>query len=212
VNLVPDKKVRETAARTPKRRRKGDCTREALLRAAVAIWSEEGIGRVTMNGVARRAGKTRGTVYHHFSDREALVQGAKEQLDTLLESMFSGSNRALGDPFDLVLGLVADSPEQMRSYIRGMLDEGARGNRLVGRAIQYFQALNAQGRIRPGVDPIQAALSVFGLWLAALLSASLADTPKARRLQTLRFRRTFKHLVFRALIFPESAEYSDDEA
>lgn len=196
-------------AKSQKRRSNGDSTREVLLHAAVAIWSDEGIEGITMNGVALRAGKTRGTVYHHFRDRKALVGAAREHLEVLLESLFVDDRRDGGNPLEIVLRLVADNPEFIRSHLRGLLDHGARHNSVARRAIQFFKSLQEKGRLRSKIDPTQAALTVFGLWLAALLSASLGSTAKARERLLEESRGTFQRVVFRALVHPERGEEVD---
>ncbi|EEA02639.1 transcriptional regulator, TetR family [Burkholderia sp. H160] len=200
------------AAPARQRRVNGDCTRQALLSAAVALWSEQGIECVTMNGVAQRAKKTRGTVYHHFADRDALVQATRTYLDTVLGRLFSDDHKEFGDPFDVFPGLAADNPELMRSYVRSMLDRSPRENPLVQRAIRYFELLRMQGRIRPGIDATQAALSIFSLWFAAVLSVSLGQTPAERRLQVKKFKSTARHMVYRSLVYPRPADDYIDEA
>lgn len=190
-----------------RRRAPGDQTRRALLDAAVAIWSEAGIENVTMHEVARRAGKTRGTVYHHFAEREALLAATRQHLDDVLGMLFSDEHEGHGDPFQLVPGLAADNPEVVRSYVRGMLDGDARQSPLVQRGIRYFKSLHAQGRLHPGVDPSQAALSVLAMWFAAILSVSMGATASERRAQAKLFTSTFRHVVFRSLVVPRPHEY-----
>ncbi|WP_188192961.1 TetR/AcrR family transcriptional regulator [Nonomuraea sp. SYSU D8015] len=47
-------------------------TRKALLRAALAVFSERGYAAATLAGIAERAGVTRGAAYHHFNDKATL--------------------------------------------------------------------------------------------------------------------------------------------
>lgn len=51
-----------------------DATATKILDAAVAACAAQGIGAVTIDGVARRAGVNRVTVYRRFGDRDALLQ------------------------------------------------------------------------------------------------------------------------------------------
>jgi AcrR family transcriptional regulator len=187
----------ELARRT---RVNGDSTRGALLSAAIAIWAERGMGAVTMHGVGERAGRTRGTVYHHFADRDELLRATKQHLEASLQDLFSDDREALGDPIDVVSGLVAESPEMMRSMFRDMLDLGVRENPLVSRAVRYFQTLNRHGIVRDGVDPRDAALTVLSLWFGALLTVSLAVGPRARRESAQRYKRLFREVVYGCLI------------
>ena len=179
----------------------GDRTRQALLDAAVAIWSQSGTDSVTMNEVALRAGKTRRTVYHHFSDRDELLSAARQHIEAVLNTAFSDNHpEELGDPFDLVAGLVVEAPESVRSHLRDMLDQNGRDLPLRRRGIRYFKKLHKEGRLYEGVDPEQAALVIFGMWFSAILSVSMADTVTARRAQAGQFTAAFRQVVHRALV------------
>jgi AcrR family transcriptional regulator len=184
-----------------KTRAPGDRTRQALLDAAVAIWSQSGIDAVTMHEVALRAGKTRRTVYHHFSDRQELLSAARQNIDAALNTAFSDIHpERLGDPFDLVAGLVVEAPEIVRSHLRDMLDQNGGDLALRRRAIRYFKKMHREGRLHEHVDPTQAALVIFGMWFAAMLSTSMAADAASRRMQAKQFTNTFRQVVFRALV------------
>lgn len=47
--------------------------RHALVEAAAQLLQEEGVERLTLRGVARRAGVSHTAPYHHFADRRALI-------------------------------------------------------------------------------------------------------------------------------------------
>ncbi|MFI7700794.1 TetR family transcriptional regulator [Nonomuraea sp. NPDC049480] len=55
-------------------------TRKALLRAALAVFSERGYAAATLAGIAERAGVTRGAAYHHFSDKATLYLATISEL------------------------------------------------------------------------------------------------------------------------------------
>ncbi|WP_327583334.1 TetR family transcriptional regulator [Nonomuraea sp. NBC_00507] len=55
-------------------------TRKALLRAALAVFSERGYAAATLAGIAERAGVTRGAAYHHFHDKAALYLATISEL------------------------------------------------------------------------------------------------------------------------------------
>jgi TetR/AcrR family acrAB operon transcriptional repressor len=48
-------------------------TRAAVVDAALFAFARDGIDRATLAGIAEAAGVTRGAVYHHFADKEALL-------------------------------------------------------------------------------------------------------------------------------------------
>ncbi len=49
-------------------------TREAVLKAALKVFSAKGYARATLDEIARAAKVTRGAVYHHFTDKAAIYQ------------------------------------------------------------------------------------------------------------------------------------------
>jgi AcrR family transcriptional regulator len=51
-----------------------DQTREKILLSALALFSERGIAKTSLNEVAYRAGVTRVTVYRHFAEKKELVR------------------------------------------------------------------------------------------------------------------------------------------
>lgn len=192
------------AGRVTRRTRvNGDSTRQALLTAAISIWAERGPQAVTMHGVGERAGRTRGTVYHHFADRDELLRATKSHLEASLQDLFSEDPRVFGDPIDVVSGLIAESPDVMRSVFREVLDLGPRAHPLVRRAIRYFESLQRRGFVRPGVDPGDAALTVLSLWFGAMMTVSLVTSLRSRRDHARRYKGLFREVVYGTLIhFP----------
>jgi AcrR family transcriptional regulator len=51
-----------------------DQTREKILLSALALFSERGIAKTSLNEVAYRAGVTRVTVYRHFAEKKELAR------------------------------------------------------------------------------------------------------------------------------------------
>src|SRR5947207_4914439 len=56
-------------------------TRSALLGAARELFAEQGYAAVRLEDVVRRAGVTRGALYHHFSNKEGLFREVVEVLE-----------------------------------------------------------------------------------------------------------------------------------
>lgn len=54
--------------------------RAALLDATAAIIAEQGLARVTVDAVARRAGVTKGGLFHHFPSKQALIDGVADRM------------------------------------------------------------------------------------------------------------------------------------
>lgn len=58
------------ARKTPEEAEK---TRTAIVDAALAVFAEQGFARAQLEEIAARARVTRGAVYHHFPDKDALL-------------------------------------------------------------------------------------------------------------------------------------------
>jgi TetR/AcrR family acrAB operon transcriptional repressor len=75
-------------------------TRLRILTAAEDVFSRQGIATSTLHDIARRAGVTRGAVYWHFADKEALLATLLEG-PLPLEDLTPGAN--LADDFERLL-------------------------------------------------------------------------------------------------------------
>ncbi|MEE3327845.1 MAG: TetR/AcrR family transcriptional regulator [Myxococcota bacterium] len=79
-------------------------TRSALIRAALALFQEEGFDGPSLDAICARAGYTRGAFYVHFKDREDLVAAA------------------MADTLERIVGRVIDSDsENEASLLRAVL-------------------------------------------------------------------------------------------
>jgi AcrR family transcriptional regulator len=66
-------------------------TREALLRAGMALFREQGLDAPSLDAICERAGKTRGAFYVHFEDRDDFLVAVmdkvgREFLDAVLRA------------------------------------------------------------------------------------------------------------------------------
>jgi len=68
--------------------------RRALLDAAVALAEEQGLGGITVQAVADRAGVTKGGLFHHFASKQALIDAV---FDFMLEQMDEALDRLMAD-------------------------------------------------------------------------------------------------------------------
>src|SRR5688500_10652867 len=64
--------------RKSKKIEQGDATREALLVAARELFGMQGYAETSLDVIVRRAGVTKGALYHHFAGKEALFRGVFE--------------------------------------------------------------------------------------------------------------------------------------
>lgn len=128
-------------------------TRDALIRAGMAAFVEEGVDLPSLDAICARAGFTRGAFYVHFKDREDFFNAVADQalrdfvnwvistgeaqgglrgvVDRFLEALTAGKN--LPDPHKLLMqiaargsqhGSEADAP--YGALIRGAIDRMAR--------------------------------------------------------------------------------------
>lgn len=83
-------------------------TRAEVLRAARALFTEPGFAAASLDDVARRAGVTRGAVYHHFVDKEALFAAVFEQIQAELAARsLAAARRVRGHVEAIVRGSLA---------------------------------------------------------------------------------------------------------
>src|SRR3954467_8405259 len=96
-----------TASRTPDvpGRREADAraTREALIDAALALFTERGYAGVGTEEIVARAKVTRGALYHHFTDKRALFRAVFERVEGDLMERIGATMEVADDPWDLMV-------------------------------------------------------------------------------------------------------------
>ncbi|MFJ4163952.1 TetR/AcrR family transcriptional regulator [Microbacterium sp. NPDC089698] len=136
-------------------------TRRAIIRAALREFSSSGWAGGSLVAVSRRAGLTRGAVYHHFENKEAvlravLVEEWPLQMTPLLD--------ALGDdslpPSDRLLGFLS-------SYLRMLTESELFRDLAVVSTVVAPQALE----LATGVAEKRQALGAWSDRLIPLLTA-----------------------------------------
>ncbi len=168
-------------------------TRRDLLRVARELFVERGYARVGTEEIVARAGLTRGALYHHFPDKQALFAAVHEQLE---QELVAGIAATISE--------VADPVERLEAGIRSFLDACADrqwtritlldaptvlgwatwretdqryGLGLVSAALA--QAMDSGALIRQPVRPL-AHIMIGALGEAALLIANAEDPDVAR--------------------------------
>lgn len=90
----------------PRRNRKveqGEHTRAVLLAAARRLFAENGFAGTSTEEVVRTAEVTRGALYHHFADKEALFRAVFEEVEAeVCRSVIEAAGKAT-DPLDALL-------------------------------------------------------------------------------------------------------------
>lgn len=77
-------------------------TRDDLVAAAKALFSERGYAGATTAELAARAGVTEGALFHHFRTKKAVFQAVFDDLETALAHAAAGAARA-SDPREAFL-------------------------------------------------------------------------------------------------------------
>lgn len=100
-----------------------DQTRDKILDAAELEFLERGFSRSTLNGIAKRAGVTRGAIYWHFSDKVALFDGMLERVQLPMESFLCDAVRVGQPPLEALyqvcresILMLLNSPRSQRVY------------------------------------------------------------------------------------------------
>jgi AcrR family transcriptional regulator len=93
--------------REPERQRRSQAersaaTRGALIEAARELFARDGYAATGREAIVERAGVTRGALYHHFADKEALFRAVFEQIEA--EVMAKAAEAAVATSPDDPLG------------------------------------------------------------------------------------------------------------
>jgi AcrR family transcriptional regulator len=108
--MAPDDEALDTKAR---RAAQAEATRTALVAAARRLFVEKGYHRTSTEEVVAEAGVgTRGALYHHFADKQALFEAAFIAVE---EDLVIEAAKNLADPADGALN-------QLRQGLIGFLD------------------------------------------------------------------------------------------
>jgi AcrR family transcriptional regulator len=178
---------------------RGEGTRAALLAAARGLFAERGYAGVGTEAVVRRAGVTRGALYHHFRDKRDLFRAVYEQTEAEIVAAIAERMAAGGsDPMELLAEGVrafldaSSDPLMMRIGLRdapgvlGWEEWREIGNRHgLGLVTTGLRAAMDAGQIRRADVRTLAHLLLSALAEAALLIAS-ADDPQAERAEVER--------------------------
>ena len=149
---------------------------DSLLAVAVKVFNEKGYDGTSMDDLSRRLGRTKSAIYHHVTGKEELLRLA---MDRALDALFAVTDepgfrngRAIERLEYLVRGSVLVLAAEL-PYVTLLLR--VRGNTRVERAAlarrRRFDAIvsalvaeaEAEGDVRPDVDPAITARLLFGM-------------------------------------------------
>ncbi len=181
-------------------------TRQHLLNAALEIFWRMGVTRATLQEIAQQAGVTRGALYWHFSNKEALFESLFEQhYSVFMEKLDDGALNNAADVWEHLrqslfdLFRLLEENEQQRKFCQVMFlkCEQTESNqtltelaghyhsvcrRQIARALQLSQA---QGRLPEHAD-IELAAIYLESNLVGLLKMWSNDTSRFALSETAR--------------------------
>jgi AcrR family transcriptional regulator len=92
-----------TSRRPGRREAEAQATRDALIRAALELFTKHGYAGVGTEEIVARAKVTRGALYHHFSDKRDLFRAVFERVEGELMARIGTRMEASDDPWELML-------------------------------------------------------------------------------------------------------------
>lgn len=176
----------------PSRARK----QEAILAAATRLFLRAGYGGAAMDAIAREAGVSKQTIYHHFGSKEALFAAIIGDLRERLLAPISPSRRGDEDVRGVLrslareflgLALAPDTialhrlivAESVRLPELGAMTYASGPRTAVARLAAYLREQSAAGRIAIA-DPEQAAERFFAMVLGHFQLRALLCVPEPR--------------------------------
>jgi AcrR family transcriptional regulator len=100
-------KAAPTAPQT-RREAEAQATRDALVSAALELFTERGYAAVGTEQIVAAAKVTRGALYHHFADKRDLFRAVHERVERELIEHIAAKMEATADPWEvLVTGTLA---------------------------------------------------------------------------------------------------------
>jgi AcrR family transcriptional regulator len=121
-------------------------TRRRLFAALAEQLNERGFDTITLADIASAAGVGRTAVYNHFADKEALLVG-----------YIAHSTEAYADALEESLADVDDPVEQLRSYVRAMV-QLKHDQHLPGSELRSMLSRATQARLREHVTDFERVL------------------------------------------------------
>jgi AcrR family transcriptional regulator len=170
----------------------GEATRSALVAAARDLFGHQGYAATSLEEIVAKAGVTKGALYHHFSDKEALFKTVFEQVEREVSDKAVAEFNQPDSWAALVVGCRLWVEAHLDAHVRQIVLIDARG--VLGweavRAIETrFSAVAVRGALRKAMHagvierrPLRPlALMVTGALSEACLYVSDAEDADAAR-------------------------------
>lgn len=179
-----------------KTKEEAEITRQNLLKAALVVFSRQGYNATRLEDIADEAGVTRGAIYHHFGGKAELfntlageysssritpiIESALKEGGTPLEMLRRMLARVMeyveiDEDFRAVTELVLFKTENVPELAEGMQRKIQSNRELLNYMAQFVQQGIDTGEVRADVDPLDAAIGLYGL-LSGVSTLWLMDT------------------------------------
>ena len=167
-------------------------TRATILDAALEVFAERGVHAAQLEEIARRAGVTRGALYHHFDDKtELLLAVLKERWTTsmapVLEPLRGGGGAESIRQFARRFLECADSNPTVRALLKlslsgelsalegaGMADKSRAWGEWLALLDKNISCVTSRRDVRTASEGVLHALLGYALW------SSLFGPPRTR--------------------------------
>jgi TetR/AcrR family acrAB operon transcriptional repressor len=171
-------------------------TRRRIMEAALRVFDQRGIARTTLEHVAQAAGVTRGAIYWHFADKQALLRATREDVSLPLvdRADFTLLSNRESEPLDRIERFLLDIIDAVDKDTRTRLlcavmsfkceyvgelevelaDYARKVEHVRANLAQVYSEARARRQLRKGLKPEIAALET-AVFLAGLIRLSLLD-------------------------------------
>ena len=176
-------------------------TRRQLLTAARALFAEKGYADTSTPDIVKAAGVTRGALYHHFADKQALFAAVVEEEHAILALTIHQAAEAGEDEPGPIKALIRGG----EAFLDAMQDEGRRRMLIIdapavlGR--EAVDAIDARHGLRTLIEGVEAAIvagairDLPALPLAHLLNALFDRAALAPADQEDGYRKAMKAII-----------------
>ncbi len=148
-------------------------TKTAILETAIPLFAHAGFNGISMRTIAKTVGLTAPTLYHHFSDKQALYIAAiahafARKADSMSASLSTNENpqQRLKAFVHAFCKLIHDDPNFHKLVQRELLENDSSRLRLLAEQVflDIFISLTALSKeLDPDFDPHLLAVSIVGL-------------------------------------------------
>jgi TetR/AcrR family transcriptional repressor of nem operon len=168
---------------------KGERTRGRIVAEAARLMHEAGVAETTIEDVKAAAGVSSSQLYHYFADKEQLVQavidhqagaivgnteqaglGTPEGIRAWRDMVLAGARQSGGQggcPLGSLGGQLAETDAEARAQVADGF------GRWAAALSDGFRALHGSGRLRPGLDPDDVAVTLLATLQGGLLLAQV---------------------------------------